>query len=54
MFVQFPNLRVEGLFRLEADEFVVRHEEVTGRGETERRSAYYVVREDRIVREVLV
>jgi hypothetical protein len=54
MFERFPELHVEPLYRLETGTFVVRHEEVTGRGEPERHSAHYQLRDGRIAREVLL
>jgi hypothetical protein len=54
MFEQYPALRVEALSRVEVGEFVVQHEEVTGRGDAARHVAVYLVRDDRIVRERLL
>ena len=54
MFERYPDVRVNGLHRVAEGEFVVQHEEVTGRGEPTRHVAVYLVREDRIVRERLI
>ena len=54
MFERFPDVRVSALHRIDLDEFVVEHEEVTGRGEPTRHVAVYLIRDGKIARERLV
>jgi hypothetical protein len=54
MFEQHPDVEVRPLLRVEEGEFVIQHEEVTGRGELMRHVAVYLVRDDHIVRERLI
>ena len=54
MFEEFPDIRVTGLHRIDAGEFVVQHEEVTGRGEPARHVVVYLVRDGKIARERLL
>jgi hypothetical protein len=54
VFEQFLDLRVEALSRVAVGEFVVQHEQVTGRGAPEQHVAVYLVLADKIVRERLV
>ena len=54
MFAEFPDAQWSVLERIETGEFVVQHEEVTGRGEPARHVAVYLVRDGLITRERLV
>lgn len=54
MFAQHPELHVRALARIEEGEFVVQHEQVTGRGEPRRHVAVYLVRGGMIARERLL
>jgi hypothetical protein len=51
MFVDFPDARWTVLARIDTGEFVVQHEEVTGRGDPSRHVCVYQVRDQRIARE---
>ncbi|HEV2592218.1 MAG TPA: nuclear transport factor 2 family protein [Gaiellaceae bacterium] len=54
MFEKFPDVHVTALQRIDAGDFVVQHEEVTGRGDPARHVAVYLVRDGRIARERLI
>ena len=54
MFQQYPDIRVTALQRIDSGDFVVQHEEVTGRGEPTRHVAVYLVRDGKVARERLL
>jgi hypothetical protein len=51
LLTDYPDARWAVLTRIESGEFVVQHEEVTGRGDTTRHVCVYLVREGLVVRE---
>lgn len=54
MFEEFPDARWTLLERIDAGSFVVQHEEITGRGDTTRHVCVYLVKDDRIERELVL
>jgi hypothetical protein len=51
LLAEHPDARWTVLARIDSGEFVVQHEEVTGRGETSRHVCVYQVRDQRVARE---